>query len=182
MDEPPDLGGHRRVEQEPQCGDVQAAELLQGAPVADLGGAVEDPVDPLTAGAQGIGVFEVSGDLLDAELIEPAGVARRADQGPDAVAAGQGFLSDVAADQARGAGEENRLDRGHAHSNAHPGKTSASALRPSAFRAILKILGGGGGPVEGKRPGAGAGVGVGRAVPDARLLRVSGVAGCRRAL
>src|SRR5262249_52298221 len=95
-------------EEEAQGRHVEPSEFLEGAPVPHLGGAVEDPVDPVGAAPEGLGVLEVPGDLLDAPVVEPGRVAGGAHEGPDAMAAGEGLLDGMAADQACAAGDEDR--------------------------------------------------------------------------
>ena len=126
VDEPPHLGRDGRVEQQPEGLDVQAAELGEGAPVADLGGAVEDPVGAGDAPGQGVGVLQVAEDLLHAPLVELAGVAGGADEGLDAVAAGQRLLDRVAADEAGRAGDEDGLGAG-----AHGERVSTAGAAPA---------------------------------------------------
>ncbi len=74
-----DLSVAGRVEEEPEGSDVEAAEFCERAPVAHLGRTVEDPVGPGDSPSQRFGVLQVSRDLLDPQLVEPAGVAAGAD-------------------------------------------------------------------------------------------------------
>ena len=94
-----DLSVAGRVEEQPEGIDVEAAEFCERAPVAHLGRTVEDPVGPGDSPPQRFGVLQVSRDLLDPPLVEPAGVAAGADQRPDAVPSPQCLLGGVAADQ-----------------------------------------------------------------------------------
>ena len=52
VDEPFDSGVSGRIEQQAERIDIEPAELIEGAPVAHLGGAVEDPVGPGDAGLE----------------------------------------------------------------------------------------------------------------------------------
>ena len=52
VDEPLEPGGNRGIEQQAEGIDVEPAELVERAPVADLGGAVEHPVGAGDAGSR----------------------------------------------------------------------------------------------------------------------------------
>ena len=115
MDESLDPGLRGGVEQVAQGLDVEEAEVLQGPPVADLGRAVEDPVGPGHPPAEGLGVGQVADDRLDPPAVEESGIAGGADERADAMAAAQGLLHGVTADEAGGARHEDRLGAGGRH-------------------------------------------------------------------
>ncbi len=123
MHQPLDPGLAGGVEQEPEGLDVESPEVLESAPISHLGGAVEDPVGAGGAGPEGLGIFQVPDDALDAPLVEPSRIAGGSHQGPDAMAALQGLLGGVAADQARRPGDEDDLGRTGRHDVSKPVRT-----------------------------------------------------------
>ena len=118
--QPLDPGLAGGVEQETEGLDVEPPELLETTPIPHLGGAVEDPVSPGGAGAEGLRIFQVADDPLDAPLVEPSRVAGGSHQGPDAMAALQGLLGGMTADQAGRPGDEDDLGRTGLHDVSQP--------------------------------------------------------------
>jgi hypothetical protein len=80
--------------------DDLGAEDAPGAVVAHARGAVVDDIGAADGAADRGLVAQVGADHLGAELVEEGGAARGSDQRPDALAALDELLSDVAAEQA----------------------------------------------------------------------------------
>ena len=136
VDEPLELGVAGGVEQEPKRLDVEPAELVERAPVAHLGGAVEHPVGPGDPRSQRLsGSSRSPDDRLHAPLVEPARVARGADQCPDAMASLQCLFGGVAADQPGRAGDEDGFRM--TSCSCHSAPIEAEAIRTRADHGIL---------------------------------------------
>ena len=112
MDEALDAGSLGGVQQDRERLDVEPPEFIERSPVADLGGAVEDPIGARDTGFQGGGIFQVADDGLHAPLCEPASITCGPDQGSDAMAPPEpAFFGRVTADQSGRAGDEDRFHR-----------------------------------------------------------------------
>src|SRR5207248_9806617 len=85
--------------------DIYLAVLVHGPPVADLGGAVDDDVNPVNGAADGVRVGDVAGDDFGAEGLQGGQVGGRAGEGADGAAGGRP-VGDVAADEPGGPGDE----------------------------------------------------------------------------
>src|SRR5262245_4372716 len=107
MDQPADPRCDGSLQQQLEGCDVELAKIFQSSPVADLCGAIEDPVGTGRTAPERLAIFQVADDLLDPPTVEPARVARGPDQDPEAMPASKSFLHSMAAHQARAAGEEN---------------------------------------------------------------------------
>ena len=102
-----DMSVAGRIEKQTEGVDVEAAEFRERAPVAHLGGTVKDPVGTADTPPQRCGVLEVSRDLLDPQLVEPARIAAAPNERLDAVPSPQCLLGGVATDQPGRSRDEN---------------------------------------------------------------------------
>jgi len=93
-------GGGEHV---PRTVDGDGHETLPRPPVADLGGDVVDPLDALHCLDEALRIGYVPKSLLDAPLIEQAGIAGWTNKGSHRLAHSQKLLHDVAAQKTAGA-------------------------------------------------------------------------------
>jgi hypothetical protein len=100
---------HGGIEQQAQGVDIQPTELIQRAPVAHFGGAVEYPVGSIDSSLERLQVFQVADDRLDPPLVEPAHVTGRPDERADAMAAPECLFGRMTAYEACRARDEDGL-------------------------------------------------------------------------
>src|SRR5262249_47542943 len=106
MQDPTDRRRPAGIEDVPGPNADVGAGLRPGAPAAPAGGAVIEYVGPGDGLPDGRGIAQIAGNGLGAEVPEEGHVAGRADEGPDALAAPDKLLGEMAAEQAGGPGHD----------------------------------------------------------------------------
>ena len=109
MDDPLDAGRLGRVEDVGRAADVDADEVLHLAPLADVGGGVDDEVDALERLVERGAVGDVGEREARPRLLDPAASAGVDFEADDLAALGDQPPCDRGADEAAGPGDRNGL-------------------------------------------------------------------------